>query len=184
VPLRAFTGQARDLPTLSTFVLALVSTNAHAAGFQHGFAADPDGKPLQIGVWYPSQATPQALSMGPTTMTVAVNAAVAGSALPLVVMSHGTGGSFLGHYDTAIALADFSKVLPMCRDHPGDFVCQLLAKSEQAVAVPRDISTSWRHAAAHWRRWRPPSAPAPRISTGRRFTGPSTPRWSIFSAEP
>ena len=26
--------------------------------------------------------------------------------LPLVVMSHGTGGSFLGHFDTAMALAD------------------------------------------------------------------------------
>lgn len=202
------------LSTLTPFVLALASSCAHAAGFQHGFAADPDGKPLQIGIWYPSQATPKAVSMGPTTMTVAVNGTVAGSALPLVVMSHGTGGSFLGHYDTAIALADaghvvvavthrgdnhadqsrsihimdrpkqvsrvidhmlstwdgraavdparigmfgfsaggfttlvsiggladFSTVLPMCRDHPGDFACQLVAKSEQAMVVPDSVT--------------------------------------------
>src|SRR3978361_1735766 len=88
---------------LTTLVITLAGTCVHAAGFQHGFAAEPDGKPLEIGIWYPSQATVQPLVMGPTTMSVAVNGIAQGTALPLVVMSHGTGSSFLGHFDTAIA---------------------------------------------------------------------------------
>jgi len=190
---------------------ALAAAGAHAAGFQHAYAADPNGKPLEIGIWYPSLAAPAPLSFGPTTMTVAVNGPVVGHALPLVVMSHGTGGSYLGHYATAIALADagfvvvavthtgdnyadqsrsvfvmdrpkhisrvidhmlsswdgranldparvgmfgfsagglttlasiggvpdFSRVGPMCREHPTDFACQLLAKSSQGtIALP------------------------------------------------
>jgi predicted dienelactone hydrolase len=48
--------------------------------------------------------------MGPIEQTVAVGAPVRGDTgttkLPLLVMSHGTGGSTLGHFDTAVALAD------------------------------------------------------------------------------
>jgi predicted dienelactone hydrolase len=201
---------------VTTFVIALAGTCVHAAGFQHGFAADPDGKPLEIGIWYPSLATVQPTVMGPTTMSVAVNGIAQGKALPLVVMSHGTGSSFLGHFDTAIALADagfvvvavthagdnyadqsrsadvmdrprqisrvidhmlstwdghatidparigmfgfsaggfttlvsiggipdFSKVGPMCRQYPGDFACQLIAKSGSNLAAALTSTTA------------------------------------------
>ena len=200
---------------VATFVIALAGTCVHAAGFQHGFAADPDGKPLVIGIWYPSQATVQPLVMGPTTMSVAINGIAQGKALPLVVMSHGAASSFLSHFDTAIALADagfvvaaithpgdnyadqsrsadimdrprqisrvidhmlstwdgramidaarigmfgfsaggfttvvsiggipdFSKVGPMCLQHPGDYACQLIAKSGGNRAVPLTTTT-------------------------------------------
>jgi predicted dienelactone hydrolase len=201
---------------VTTFVITFAGTCLHAAGFQHGFAADPDGKPLAIGIWYPSQATVQPMVMGPTTMSVAVNGMAQGKALPLVVMSHGTGSSFTGHFDTAIALADagfvvaavthagdnyadqsrsadimdrprqisrvidhmlstwdghalidparigmfgfsaggfttlvsiggipdFSTVGPMCRQYPGDFACQLIAKSGRDLAVPLTSATA------------------------------------------
>ncbi|CAN5893317.1 dienelactone hydrolase [soil metagenome] len=202
--------------------LTLAGTCAQAAGFQHGIAADPEGKPLEIGIWYPSQSAPQSVTMGPTTMSVAVNGPVnaamngpvQGKALPLIVMSHGNGGSFLGHYDTAIALADagfvvaavthtgdnykdqsratdvmdrprqisrvidhmlstwdgratidaarigmfgfssgafttlasiggvpdFSTVGPMCRQYPGDYACQLIAKSGNGNITPPPAS--------------------------------------------
>jgi predicted dienelactone hydrolase len=132
----------------------------------------------------------------------------------MIVMSHGTGGSYLGNFDTAIALADagfvvvsmhhtgdnyadhsrsvdimdrprqvsrvidhmlstwegraaidpqrvgmfgfssggfttlaiiggvpdFAKIGPMCREHPGDFACQLPAKSESPVVAPAPIA--------------------------------------------
>src|SRR4051812_42692769 len=90
----------------TALVIALTGTCVQAAGFQHGFAADPEGKPLEIGIWYPSPTAVQPIVMGPTTMSVAVNGVPQGQALPLVVMSHGTSGSLFGHYDTAIALAD------------------------------------------------------------------------------
>jgi len=195
---------------IATLLIALTAPCVWAAGFEHGWAADRDGKALEIGIWYPSLARAEPLSMGPTTMNVADHGTVQGQALPLVVMSHGTGGSFLGHFDTAIALADagfvvvavthagdnyadhsrsvdimdrprqirrvidhmlttwnaspaidparigmfgfssggfttlvsiggvadFSKIAPMCRQYPGDFVCELLARSAAPVTAP------------------------------------------------
>ena len=194
---------------VAAVVIMLAGTCVHAAGFQQGVAADPGGKPIVIGIWYPSQTTAEPVSIGPTTMTVAINAPLTGKALPMIVMSHGTGGSYLGHIDTAIALADagfvvvamshtgdnyadqsrsvdvmdrprqvsrvidhmlsswegravidpqrvgmfgfssggfttlaiiggipdFTKIGPMCRQYPGDFACQLLAKSESPVVA-------------------------------------------------
>lgn len=201
----------------AVLALTLAGTSAGAAGFQHGFAADPDGQPLEIGIWYPSEAGARPVAMGPTTMRVAVDAALQGKALPLVVMSHGNGGSFLGHHDTATALADagfvvaavthtgdnykdqsrsidimdrprqigrvidhmlsrwdgraaidasrigifgfssggftalasvggvpdFSKIGPVCRQYPGDFACQLIARSGgNAAAAPAGPATA------------------------------------------
>jgi predicted dienelactone hydrolase len=37
---------------------------------------------------------------------------------------------------------DFAKIGPMCRQHPGDFACQLLAKSESPVAAPATIAVA------------------------------------------
>lgn len=187
--------------------LALASVGVQAAGFQRTATTDTDGRPLTIGVWYPSAAAPQPVTMGPTTMSVALGGTVRGRSLPLIVLSHGTGGSFLDHYDTAIALADagyvvaavthagdnyadqsrsifimdrprqvsrvidhmlanwdvvdqarigmfgfsaggfttlasiggmadFAKVGPVCRAHPGDFACQLMMKAATGIAMP------------------------------------------------
>jgi len=104
---------------LFALAMALAGTCVHAAGFQRGVAADPDGKPLEIAIWYPSLATAAPMSMGLTTMSVAFNAPLHGKALPMVVMSHGNGGSSLSHYDTAIALADAGFVVAAVT-HTGD----------------------------------------------------------------
>jgi predicted dienelactone hydrolase len=201
---------------LCSCAFMLAATGVHAAGFQQGVAADPIGKPLVIGIWYPSQTVAKPVSMGPTTMNVAINAPVNGKALPMIVMSHGTGGSYLGHFDTAIALADagfvvvamnhtgdnyadhsrsvdimdrprqvsrvidhmlstwqghatidpqrvgmfgfssggfttlaiiggipdFTKIASTCRQHPGDFACQLLARNERPVASPATVAVA------------------------------------------
>ena len=202
--------QLKLLPAVAALAIMLAAACAHAAGFQQGAAADPDGKPLAIGIWYPSQTAAKPVSMGPTTMTVAIDAPLHGKALPMIVMSHGAGGSYLGHFDTAIALADagfvvvamnhtgdnyadhsrsvdimdrprqvsrvidhmlstwtghaaidprrigmfgfssggfttlaliggapdFTKIGPMCRQYPGDFACELLAKSASPAVAP------------------------------------------------
>lgn len=128
--------------------LALTGACAHAAGFQRGFAADPDGKPLEIGIWYPSSAAVQPVAMGPTTMSVAVNGAVQGKALPLVLVSHGTGGSFLGHFDTAIALADAGFVVAAVT-HTGDNYADQ-SRSVDIMDRPRQISRVIDHMLASW----------------------------------
>ena len=53
------TPSSRLCVAVATFVIALAGTCVQAAGFQRGFAADPEGKPLEIGIWYPSQAAVQ-----------------------------------------------------------------------------------------------------------------------------
>ena len=133
---------------LTTFALALAGTCVHAAGFQRGFTADPDGKPLEIGIWYPSATMPLPLAMGPTTMSVAVNGAVQGKALPLVVVSHGTGSSYLGHFDTAIALADAGFVV-VAVTHTGDNYADQ-SRSADVMDRPRQISRVIDHMLSAW----------------------------------
>jgi len=78
---------------------------AGAVGFEKATVPDPGDQPLEVGIWYPSKAPALAQPLGLFTQTVAANAPVSGDGLPLVLMSHGSGGSFEGHYDTALALA-------------------------------------------------------------------------------
>jgi predicted dienelactone hydrolase len=92
----------------------------HPVGFQIIQAADGDGQPFVVGVWYPTQSQPW-----PTTllslvlMDVARDAPVSGSDLPLVVISHGNGGGPASHADLALALANAGYIVaaPM---HTGD----------------------------------------------------------------
>lgn len=83
-------------------------------GFQH---LQVDG--TEIGIWYPTgaAAAPQPLEL--FSQTVAIDAPVAGHHLPLIVISHGNGGSYAGHFDTALALAQAGFVVASLT-HPGD----------------------------------------------------------------
>jgi predicted dienelactone hydrolase len=86
---------------------ALIATAAHASvGFQHFSIPDPEGKPIEVGVWYPTDAAPSEQRIELAMQTVAPDAPVKGHKLPLVLISHGHGGSYAGHADTAQALAE------------------------------------------------------------------------------
>jgi predicted dienelactone hydrolase len=74
-------------------------------GFQQLAIPNGDEPPLKIGVWYPTDAPVRPTPLETFTQDVAPGAPIAGRALPLVVISHGSGGSLAGHYDTALALA-------------------------------------------------------------------------------
>lgn len=139
---------SRSLALVATVGIALLGPFAHAAGFQRGVAADPDGKPLEIGIWYPSLAPPARIAMGPTSMDVAVNAAVHGTDLPLVVISHGNGGYFLSHFDTAIALADAGFVV-VAVTHTGDNYADR-SRSTDLMERPRHVSRVLDHMLSTW----------------------------------
>jgi predicted dienelactone hydrolase len=100
-------------------VMMLGAMPALAAGFEQIMVPDPAGTPLEVGVWYPSEAPAAPQRLGLFEQTVADRGAVAGRDLPLIVMSHGTGGSFEGHYDTALALAEAGFVVAAVT-HTGD----------------------------------------------------------------
>ena len=99
------------------FLTALKSVRP--VGFQGVQATDTDGKPFVVGVWYPTQARPWPMMLGPVLMNVAQDAPVSGRDLPLVVISHGNGGGPGSHADLALALANAGYVVaaPM---HTGD----------------------------------------------------------------
>src|SRR6516162_5828538 len=100
-------------------ILMLITTPALSAEFERVMVPDPDGPLLEAGIWYPSDAPASSQQLGLYTQTVAAGGVVAGRSLPLVVMSHGTGGSFEGHYDTALALAEAGVVVAAVT-HTGD----------------------------------------------------------------
>src|ERR1700674_1860067 len=99
--------------------LMLATAPALAAGFERVTVPDPAGPPLEAGVWYPSEAPAAAQPLGLYRQTVATDGTVAGRGLPLIVMSHGSGGAFAGHYDTALALAEAGFVVGAVT-HTGD----------------------------------------------------------------
>jgi len=100
-------------------LLLLAAAPADAAGFQYGNAPDPDGQAIELGIWYPSDAPVSSQPLGFFAQQVAPYGAIAGQSLPLIVISHGTGGGAASHYDTAIALADAGFVV-VAPTHTGD----------------------------------------------------------------
>src|SRR4051812_8239545 len=74
-------------------------------GFQSVSVPVPGDRPLQAGIWYPTGAAEAPMSFGPFKQSVALGAPPQAGVHPLVVMSHGTGGWYGEHYDTALALA-------------------------------------------------------------------------------
>jgi predicted dienelactone hydrolase len=104
------------------FVLATRPALAADIGFEEVRIAKDMQPPLIAGIWYPpdAQATPRAL--GHHAQTVALDAPIAGDHLLLIVMSHGGGGWYDGHYDTALALAH-AGVLELLHCHHDACAC-------------------------------------------------------------
>jgi predicted dienelactone hydrolase len=101
--------------------LGLSSAVARAGEVGFALVSVPNGEhpALQVGIWYPTEAPASPQSLELFSQTVAPDAAVAGHGLPLVVISHGNGGSLAGHYDTALALAHAGFVVA-APTHTGD----------------------------------------------------------------
>ncbi|MBR0788273.1 alpha/beta hydrolase [Bradyrhizobium manausense] len=109
--------------TLWAFAVTLLclGSPAEAAGIQL-LDSDPA---LSGAIWYPCAAEPTHVALG--SLSVAFDydlkgvkdCPVTGTKLPLVVFSHGRGGFFGQHHDTAEALADAGFVVAAI-NHPGD----------------------------------------------------------------
>ncbi len=119
----------------------LTSNPAAAAGFQFDNAPDPAGNPLPLAIWYPSEATPSLRQFGPISQTIARGGAISGTKHPLIVFSHGTGGSNLNSAGTAIALADAGFIVAAVQ-HAGDnYQDRSVSFSEQNfINRPRQVS--------------------------------------------
>lgn len=109
----------RNLARMAALLMLLLCGPAWAGeppiGFQH--LTTDDG--TEVGIWYPSSGAPVDISLGLVRQSVVPGGPIVGTRLPLVVISHGTGGSFTGHADTAVALAKAGFVVAALT-HPGD----------------------------------------------------------------
>jgi predicted dienelactone hydrolase len=95
------------------------ATLAQAAGFRFiEVLADADGPALKGAMWSPCSEPPREIDLGNIAIPGVRDCPVSGDKLPLVVVSHGRGGSFIGHHDTAEALADAGFVVAAV-NHPG-----------------------------------------------------------------
>lgn len=100
-------------------IVFVTAAHAGSVGFREITVPDGADRPLRVGLWYPTDAAPSPERFATFSQVVAPGAAVAGRALPLVVLSHGTGGWYGSHYDTALALAEAGFVVAAV-SHTGD----------------------------------------------------------------
>ena len=91
--------------TVLALVLFADPLSRASVGFQNVTVPDPHGKPLPVGIWYPSSGTASSQPLDLFTQQVVIDGLISGNHLPLILISHGTGGSLASHYDTALALA-------------------------------------------------------------------------------
>jgi predicted dienelactone hydrolase len=91
---------------LITLALLFTATLAHAAGFRFiQVPADADGPALKGSIWSPCSEAAGEIDLGNVTVPGVKDCPIVGDKLPLVVISHGRGGSFIGHHDIAETLA-------------------------------------------------------------------------------
>lgn len=134
-------------------LLRLVTSADAAAQYRAGFtrvvAVEPvSGDSVPVAVWYPTLDAEREVQFGRSNLVVAPDGALASSGrLPLVLISHGTGGGELGHWDTAAELARAGFVVAAVR-HPGDNVAeesglgtdrQVFGRSHHVVAAARTL---------------------------------------------
>ncbi|WP_246664920.1 alpha/beta fold hydrolase [Neorhizobium sp. P12A] len=76
-----------------------------------------DGPPIDAVMWSPCAKAPEHVQIRALTIPAVPDCPIAGESLPLVIISHGYGGWYLGHHDTAEALADSGFVV-VAINHP------------------------------------------------------------------
>ena len=131
----------------------LVATLAHAAGFRFIKVPAGDGFPaLQAAVWSPCQEQAGEVKLRAITLPGTQNCAVSGEKLPLIVISHGFGGDFAGHHDTAEVLADGGFVVAAL-DHPVDAGGGDMSRADTLAALterPADVTRLIDHMLTAW----------------------------------
>lgn len=103
----------------ATWLSLAFTAEAGTVGFQAVSIPVPGDTPMSGAIWYPADAPEAEVPLALFRQPVAVDAAVAGRRHPLVVISHGTGGSLVDHHDTARALAQAGFVVAAI-NHTGD----------------------------------------------------------------
>jgi predicted dienelactone hydrolase len=119
--------------------LCLLASAAQAAGFRFvDVPADSQGPGFRAAVWSPCEQPPGLVDLGQAMLPGVRDCPLpaANKKRPLIVMSHGRGGSFIGNHDTAEALADGGFIVAAL-DHPGDTTSDRSRSADLSVFVER-----------------------------------------------
>lgn len=140
---------------LAAFCFAIAVLFAQGAketvGFQQATVPDTAGKPLTVGIWYPSKTAALSAPLGMFTQSVAANGGVEGRALPLILISHGTGGSLASHYDTALALAQAGFVVAAVTHIGDNYMDQSYAGNwKDLIDRPRQVEVVLNYMLGSW----------------------------------
>ena len=128
----------RSIALFAAFCLSGTLTQAAGLAFIE-VPADTTGPALRGAVWYPCDAPAGPIALGPAiTLQGAKDCPVKSGPWPLVVISHGAGGSFIGHRDTAAALADAGFVVAAI-SHAGDNFQDLSAHEDLSIFISRPM---------------------------------------------
>jgi predicted dienelactone hydrolase len=102
-------------------LLAGTTALAADAGFRTTTVAATaeGGAAIPLALYYPTQGTERTVPMGPFSVNAVMSGAPAAQFKGLIVVSHGTGGTELGHGRLAEALARHGYLVAALR-HPGD----------------------------------------------------------------
>jgi predicted dienelactone hydrolase len=107
----------------SVFLIVVWNVSAHAQNmsFHAGFIRMTVSyeQPFPMAVWYPTHATEKPWKVGHYQIEATSNAPMAPGPFPLLLLSHGSGGSEFGHHDWAEYLARHGYVVAAPR-HLGD----------------------------------------------------------------
>ncbi|WP_043618074.1 alpha/beta hydrolase family protein [Chromobacterium violaceum] len=127
--------RALILPVLFCLYTAIT----HAAGIKFAqVPADANGPALKAMVWTPCAVSAQEVPIGPFVLKGRRDCPTNGERLPLVVISHGHGGSFLSHHDLAERLADAGFIV-VAINHPGDTFSDMSQAAELSEFVERPV---------------------------------------------
>lgn len=126
---------------LAAAAVCLTATLAQAAGLRSlEIPADAEGPAIHGAIWSPCAEPNGRVHIDPVTLPGVKDCPLRGDKLPLVVISHGRGGNFAGHRDTAEALADAGFIVAAI-SHPGDNSFDLSRSDDLSAFVerPQDI---------------------------------------------
>ena len=100
------TKKCRALVLSLPAIFLLTAAGADEKPFNAGFIAVPStSETPPIGIWYPSTSIETAGELGPFRVVLAWGGEVAGGRFPVIVLSHGRGGRYRNHWQTAAGLA-------------------------------------------------------------------------------
>ncbi|WP_117193193.1 alpha/beta hydrolase family protein [Rhizobium terrae] len=119
--------------------LSLIAPPSHAAGLKFiQIPADESDPAIDAAMWSPCTAAASEMKIGALSVPAVPNCPIAGEKLPLVIISHGYGGWYLGHHDTAEALADAGFVV-VAINHPNANYADMSRANGLGVLIKRPV---------------------------------------------